>query len=242
MVFSVTVWIATQAIFGEKMWLLDSDFQGGPGAYWETNISDWYMDWGTTAVILLQLMTDSLMVGHGRERQNMCSLGWFQIYRCRIIWNSYRAIIVPIILWLSTFGKYHSHITPLWLLHAISTSSLGGPRRLDQQFTRGQLFRWCRFSTRSRILHYLRVSEHHFDVHDMLSYAATWEKGPGTTRAGIRVFILCRRHAHCRVCATVHALWHCFFGVVGRGESDIGGIYFCVHPNDGAWSCQLSCP
>ncbi|KAN0082583.1 hypothetical protein V8E55_008378, partial [Tylopilus felleus] len=42
-------------------------------------------DWGTTAVILLQLMTDALM-----------------IHRCRIIWNSYRVIILPIFFWLST--------------------------------------------------------------------------------------------------------------------------------------------
>ena len=64
MVFLVTVWIATQAMFGEKMWLIDSDFPGGPDAYWKTNISVWYMDWGSTAVIMLQLMTDALMVRH----------------------------------------------------------------------------------------------------------------------------------------------------------------------------------
>jgi len=27
-VFSITIWVATQALFGEKMWLLDSDFPG----------------------------------------------------------------------------------------------------------------------------------------------------------------------------------------------------------------------
>ena len=75
MMFSVTVWVATSAIFGEKMWLLDSNFPGGPDIYWKKNISDWYMDWAMTAVILLQLMTDGLMVGHARGRQNMCSLG-----------------------------------------------------------------------------------------------------------------------------------------------------------------------
>jgi len=85
MMLSITVWVATQALFGQQMWLLESDFPGGPDAYWSANIWVWYMDWGTTSVIILQLMTDGLM-----------------IYRCRIIWNSYRAIVVPAILWLSS--------------------------------------------------------------------------------------------------------------------------------------------
>ncbi|KAF8443961.1 hypothetical protein L210DRAFT_3533263 [Boletus edulis BED1] len=85
MVLLVTVWVATSAVFGEKMWLLDSNFPGGPDAYLQENISVWYLDWGTTSVILLQLMTDGLM-----------------IYRCRILWDSYLAIVVPVILWLST--------------------------------------------------------------------------------------------------------------------------------------------
>ncbi|KAI9566095.1 hypothetical protein HD554DRAFT_2040516 [Boletus coccyginus] len=86
MVFSITVWVATQALFGEKMWLLDSDFPGGPDAYWDAYIWIWYMDWATTGIIVLQLMTDALM-----------------IYRCRIIWDGCRAIVIPIILWLFTF-------------------------------------------------------------------------------------------------------------------------------------------
>ncbi|KAF8553256.1 hypothetical protein OG21DRAFT_1414658 [Imleria badia] len=85
MVFGLTVWIATAVIFGEKMWLVDSNFPGGPDMYWKKNISVWYMAWAMSAVILVQLMTDGL-----------------RIYRCWIIWDSYRAIVVPIILWLST--------------------------------------------------------------------------------------------------------------------------------------------
>lgn len=63
MVFSI-IWVAAVVVFGEKMWLLDSSFPGGSDAYWEANISVWYMDRSTTAVILLQFMTDGLMVGH----------------------------------------------------------------------------------------------------------------------------------------------------------------------------------
>lgn len=29
----------------------------------------------------------------------------FQVYRCRIVWDSRRAIIIPSILWLATLGE-----------------------------------------------------------------------------------------------------------------------------------------
>ncbi|KAG9311430.1 hypothetical protein JVU11DRAFT_8543 [Chiua virens] len=101
MLFLVTVWVATQAFFGEKMWILDSNFPGGPDVYWKANISVWYMDWGTTAVVLLQLMTDALM-----------------IHRCRVVWNSHQIIIVPVILWLASLV--------LGILVDWTTSSPGG--------------------------------------------------------------------------------------------------------------------
>ncbi|KAN0080050.1 hypothetical protein V8E55_009616 [Tylopilus felleus] len=85
MLFSITVWIATEAFFGQKVWLLNSHFPGGPCAYWATNLSVWYMEWSRVQIIILQLMTDALL-----------------IHRCRIIWNSNRVVVVPIILWLAT--------------------------------------------------------------------------------------------------------------------------------------------
>ncbi|KIJ62281.1 hypothetical protein HYDPIDRAFT_94771, partial [Hydnomerulius pinastri MD-312] len=85
MLFCVTVWVATQAIFGQEMWLLDRNYPGGPSEYWANYISAWYMDFGMTAVILLQLMTDGIM-----------------IYRCMILWQSYRVVVVPSILWVIT--------------------------------------------------------------------------------------------------------------------------------------------
>lgn len=120
MVLLITVWVATQAIFGQKMWLLDSDFPGGPYAYWKTNLSVWYMDWSTAGVISLQLMTDALMVRRTQGWWNVFSLGWFQIYRCRIIWDSRRVVVVPVVLWLATLGKHHPRTTFLRLLHSPS--------------------------------------------------------------------------------------------------------------------------
>ncbi|KAF9235460.1 hypothetical protein BU15DRAFT_77953 [Melanogaster broomeanus] len=87
MFFLITVWLVTQILFGEEMWIENQDFPGGPAEYWELHVSDWYIDFGGTAVIVLQLMTDALMIN-----------------RCRIVWSSYRVIIVPSILWVATFG------------------------------------------------------------------------------------------------------------------------------------------
>ncbi|KAF9240072.1 hypothetical protein BU15DRAFT_87798 [Melanogaster broomeanus] len=67
--------------------MMNQDYPGGPGQWLVTHISDWYMDFGSTAAIVLQLMTDALM-----------------IYRCRVVWNSYCVIAVPSILWVATLG------------------------------------------------------------------------------------------------------------------------------------------
>ncbi|KAF9235462.1 hypothetical protein BU15DRAFT_64818 [Melanogaster broomeanus] len=83
----ITVWLFTKALFGGKMWIQGEDYPGGPYGYWETHVTEWYMDFGRTAVIVLQLTTDALM-----------------IYRCWIVWNSYRIIVVPSILWVATLG------------------------------------------------------------------------------------------------------------------------------------------
>ncbi|KAF9233773.1 hypothetical protein BU15DRAFT_53444 [Melanogaster broomeanus] len=87
MFFLITVWLVTQTLFGGEMWIENQDFPGGPTGYWELHVSDWYKDFGGTAAIVLQLMTDALMIN-----------------RCRIVWNSYRVIIVPFILWVATLG------------------------------------------------------------------------------------------------------------------------------------------
>ena len=62
MLLLVTVWIANDAVFGQKMWLLDRNYPGGPMAYAEAYATSVYMDFGTTAIFILQQMTDGLMV------------------------------------------------------------------------------------------------------------------------------------------------------------------------------------
>ena len=62
MLLLVTVWISTDAIFGQEMWLLNRNYPGGPMAYAEAHIATVYVDFGTTAIFILQQMTDGLMV------------------------------------------------------------------------------------------------------------------------------------------------------------------------------------
>jgi len=62
MLILITIWVSTNAIFGEEMWLIHSDYPGGANAYYMSNISNWYMVMGRAAVFVLQLMTDALLV------------------------------------------------------------------------------------------------------------------------------------------------------------------------------------
>ena len=55
MVFSI-IWVAAVVVFGEKMWLLDSSFPGGSDAYWEANISVWYMYQDSDSITQSELM------------------------------------------------------------------------------------------------------------------------------------------------------------------------------------------
>ncbi|KAF8549711.1 hypothetical protein OG21DRAFT_1606303 [Imleria badia] len=87
MLMLITIWVAALAAAGQKMWLLDRNYPGGPMAYHTATSSNLYMDLGRTALMILQQMADALV-----------------IYRCRIVWGSHHVIVVPTILWLTNFG------------------------------------------------------------------------------------------------------------------------------------------
>ncbi|KAI9457705.1 hypothetical protein HD554DRAFT_2301550 [Boletus coccyginus] len=85
MLILITIWVSTNAIFGQEMWLIHSDYPGGASEYWVLNMANWYLVVARAAVLVLQLMTDALL-----------------IYRCWGIWNNTYVIIVPSILWVAT--------------------------------------------------------------------------------------------------------------------------------------------
>jgi len=62
MLILVTIWVSTNAIFGEEMWLIHSDYPGGASEYWVMNMANWYLVMARAAVLVLQLMTDALLV------------------------------------------------------------------------------------------------------------------------------------------------------------------------------------
>jgi len=83
----ITIFMSTEALFGEEMWVLHANIPGGPAAYFEQNASIWYQTWGTAASVVLNWLADG-----------------FMIYRCFVVWNDYRVIIIPGILYLGTWA------------------------------------------------------------------------------------------------------------------------------------------
>ncbi|KAI0367244.1 hypothetical protein BV20DRAFT_950706 [Pilatotrama ljubarskyi] len=80
-----TVFWTTQAYFGQMMWIVHADYPGGADAYWADFGSVWYQVWGIAASVLCNLMNDALLA-----------------YRCFVIWNSRRIVILPGILWCAS--------------------------------------------------------------------------------------------------------------------------------------------
>ncbi|KAF9228295.1 hypothetical protein BS17DRAFT_332029 [Gyrodon lividus] len=83
--FLITIFVAVEAVFGQEMWIVNADFPGGSSAYLATYASVWYQTMGTTASVILQLMSDGVL-----------------IYRCFVVWNNLYVLIFPCVLWVAT--------------------------------------------------------------------------------------------------------------------------------------------
>lgn len=82
----ITIFVATQLLLGQETWIINAGYPGGTLAYFVAHLSVWYQTMGSVASILLQLMTDGLL-----------------IHRCFTVWlRSYRVLIVPCCLWVSS--------------------------------------------------------------------------------------------------------------------------------------------
>ncbi|KAH9934013.1 uncharacterized protein BXZ73DRAFT_100853 [Epithele typhae] len=80
-----TVFVATEAVFGEEMWIVNADYPGGMDAYLNDFASVWYQTFGTAASITLNLLADGLM-----------------IYRAYVVWDDIRVIIFPCFLYFAS--------------------------------------------------------------------------------------------------------------------------------------------
>ncbi|KAF9228296.1 hypothetical protein BS17DRAFT_799667 [Gyrodon lividus] len=87
LLFLITIYVATESILGEEMWIINSDYPGGSAAYLASYASAWYQTMGTASGILLQLLSDGLL-----------------IYRCLVVWNDRRVLILPCFLWMAALG------------------------------------------------------------------------------------------------------------------------------------------
>ena len=58
----ITIYVAVQAVFGQEMWIVNADYPGGNGQYLADNAAVWYQTLGSAASVVLNLMSDGLLV------------------------------------------------------------------------------------------------------------------------------------------------------------------------------------
>lgn len=62
MLILVTVMVSSNAVLGEEVCKSHSNYPGGPAAYWASNPTHWYMISERAAILILQLVSDALLV------------------------------------------------------------------------------------------------------------------------------------------------------------------------------------
>ncbi len=58
----ITIYVAVQAVFGQEMWIVHANYPGGSAAYLADNAAVWYQTLGSAASVVLNLMSDGLLV------------------------------------------------------------------------------------------------------------------------------------------------------------------------------------
>lgn len=67
MLLLLTTCVASKGLFGQRMWILNANYPGGPLAHAETHKSNTLMAFAIIPTIILQQMTDGLMVRRGGQ-------------------------------------------------------------------------------------------------------------------------------------------------------------------------------
>ncbi|EJD00199.1 uncharacterized protein FOMMEDRAFT_112550 [Fomitiporia mediterranea MF3/22] len=83
MLFLYTFAFAADAVYGQLMWIEHRDFPGGPVAYFVANSSIWIQTLGTLSGQISMWMGDGLL-----------------LYRCWIVWNTWKVTIFPFLIYL----------------------------------------------------------------------------------------------------------------------------------------------
>lgn len=58
----ITIYMSTEAVFGQEMWIVHADSPGGSLEFLIENADIWYQTMGTTASVILNLFSDALLV------------------------------------------------------------------------------------------------------------------------------------------------------------------------------------
>ena len=97
------------------MWIVNADYPGGQDAYLGAFVNVWYQTLGTCATVLQNYLSDALLVSDPSIISSLsptCKLTKGQLYRCYIIWNDWRVIAFPFLLYLGTIGESLSSPLP----------------------------------------------------------------------------------------------------------------------------------
>ncbi|KIK58063.1 hypothetical protein GYMLUDRAFT_246427 [Collybiopsis luxurians FD-317 M1] len=80
-----TIALACNALLGQNAWI--DHREDGPAAYIADNLSAAYNTLGTTAGIMMNFLSDGLL-----------------IYRCHMIWNSWKVVSIPILIYFGALS------------------------------------------------------------------------------------------------------------------------------------------
>lgn len=63
----ITIYMSTEAVFGQEMWVVNADFPGGAAGWFFENVNVWYQTLGTASSVLLNMLSDALLVSTQRS-------------------------------------------------------------------------------------------------------------------------------------------------------------------------------
>ncbi|KAH9850942.1 hypothetical protein C2E23DRAFT_268118 [Lenzites betulinus] len=87
LLFLITIYMSTEAVFGQEMWIVHANEPGGSLEYLIENADIWYQTMGTTASVILNILSDALL-----------------IYRMYVVWTSYAVIAFPCVVYVATIA------------------------------------------------------------------------------------------------------------------------------------------
>ncbi len=106
----ITIYMSTEAVFGQEMWIVHSGDPGGPAAFLANNVNVWYQTMGTTASVILIMLSDALLVSvcfshHDKAFEMLTAANIMQIYRMYVVWPDFRLVAFPCLLYVASIGK-----------------------------------------------------------------------------------------------------------------------------------------